>query len=52
MNTNMQISFKITKTHFSSPQSHQDCPTTKYNLDKILIDIGQNKFEPLDHEKA
>jgi hypothetical protein len=48
----MQISFKITKTPFPSPKSHQDCPTTKYDLDKISIEIGENKFEPLEHEKA
>ena len=52
LNANMQISFKITKTHFLSPQSHQDCPTTKYDLDKISIEIGESKFEPLEHEKA
>jgi hypothetical protein len=47
----MQISFKITKTHPPSPKSHQDCPTTNYDMD-ISIDIQGNKFEPLEHGKA
>jgi hypothetical protein len=51
----MQISFKITKLKklfFFSPQSLQDCPTTKNNMDKISIKIRGNKFEPLEHGKA
>jgi hypothetical protein len=43
---------KIEIVHFLSPQSHQDCPTTKYNMDKISVKIRENKFEPLEHEKA
>jgi hypothetical protein len=52
MEKTMQISFKITKTeitHFISPQSHQDCPTT---MAKISIKMKTNKFEPLVHGKA
>ena len=42
----------IWKVIFLWPQSHQDCPTIKYDMAKISIKIRGNKFDTLRHGKA